>query len=41
MDFSVGVSGVACGAGVRRMWTGSGLFLGWTVALGSKFIGIG
>ena len=25
--FVVGVSGVACGAGVGRMWTSSGLFL--------------
>ena len=41
MAFAVGVSGVTCGAGVGRMWIGSGLFLGWTVALGSKFMGIG
>ena len=41
MAFVVGVSGVACGAGVGRMWTGSGLFLGWEVALGTKFMGIG
>ena len=39
MAFAVGVSGVACGAGVGRMWTGSGLFLGWAMALGSKFMG--
>ena len=37
----VGALGVACGAGVGRMLTGSGLFLGWAVALGSKFLGIG
>ena len=36
--FVVGVSGVACGECVGWMWTGSGLFLGWAVALGSKFI---
>ena len=41
MAFGDGVSGVACGAGVGRMLTGSGLFLGWAVALGSKFMGIG
>ena len=40
MAFAVGVSGVACGASVGRMWTGSGLFLGWTVALRFKFMGI-
>ena len=40
MAFAVGISGVACGAGVGRMWTGSGLFLGWIVALGSKFMGM-
>ena len=39
--FAVGVSGVACGSGVGRMLTGSGLFLGWAVTLGSKFMGIG
>ena len=41
MVFAVGVSGVACGSGVGRMLTGSGLFLGWAVAFGSKFMGIG
>ena len=40
MAFVVGVSSVACGAGVGRMWTGSGLFLGWVVALISKFMGM-
>ena len=39
--FMVGALGVAYGAGVGRMLTGSGLFLGWAVALGSKFMGIG
>ena len=41
MAFAVGVSSVACGAGVGRMCTGNRLFLGWAVALGSKFMGIG
>ena len=41
MAFTVGVLSVECGAGVGRMCTGSGLCLGWAVALGSKFIGIG
>ena len=41
MALAVGVSDVACGAGVGRMWTSSGLFLGWTVELESKFMGIG
>ena len=41
MAFAGGVSGVACGAGVGRMLSGSGLFLGWAVALKSKFVGIG
>ena len=39
MAFAVGASGVNCVVG--RILTGSGLFLGWAVALGSKFIGIG
>ena len=30
-----------CAAGEGRMCTGSGLFLGWAVALGSIFMGIG
>ena len=41
MALAVGVSDVACGAGVGRMWTSSGLFLGWTVELESKFMRIG
>ena len=40
MAFAGGVSGVACGAGVGRMLTSSGLFLGWAMAIGSKFMGI-
>ena len=39
--FMVGVLGVDCAGGVGRMLTGSGLFLGWAVALGSKIMGIG
>ena len=39
--FIVGALGVACGASVGRMLTGSGLLLGWAVALGSKVMGIG
>ena len=30
-----------CAAGKGRIFTGSGLFLGWAVELGSKFKGIG
>ena len=50
--FVVGVLGVDCAAGVicaaGRVYNGfgedavgSGLFLGWALALGSKFMGIG
>ena len=39
--FPVGAPGVGCAAGVGSMYTGSGLFLGWTVALGSKSMGFG
>ena len=35
----VGSSGIGCAAG--RIYTGSGMFLGWAVALGSKYMGIG
>ena len=42
------VLGVDCAAGEGRIYTGSGedvvgsrLFLGWAMALGSKFMGIG
>ena len=41
MTFAVGVSGVACGAGVGRMLTRSGLFLGWAVALDPNLWGLG
>ena len=37
----VGVSGVSCAADVGKTCTGSGLFLGWAMAHGSKFMGIG
>ena len=39
--FGVGVLGVDCAAGEGRMCTGSELFLGWAVTLGSKSMGIG
>ena len=35
------VLGWDCDAGEGRIYNGSGLFLGWVVALGSKFMGIG
>ena len=35
------VAGFDCAAGGGSMYTGSGLFLGWAVALGFKFMGIG
>ena len=38
---AAGVLGVDYAAGEDRIYTGSGLFLGWAVALGSKFMGIG
>ena len=41
MAFVVGVLGVDCVAGEGRIYTGSGLFLGWVVALGFKFMGFG
>ena len=36
-----GASGVNCVVVEGRMCTVSGLFLGWAVALGFKFMGIG
>ena len=39
--FPVGALGVGYAAGVSSMYTGSGLFLGWAVALGSKSMGFG
>ena len=39
--FPVGAPGVGCAVGVGSMYTGSGLFWGWAVALGFKFMGIG
>ena len=41
LSLAARVLGVDCAAGEGGMCTGSGLFLGWTVALGSKFMGIG
>ena len=38
---AAGVLGWDCDAGEGRMCIGSALFLGLTVALGSKFMGIG
>ena len=39
MDSALGAcaSGVNCAAG--KIYTGSGLFLGWAVALGYKYMG--
>ena len=37
----VGALGVGYAAGVGSMYTGSGLFLSWAVALGSKSMGFG
>ena len=36
-----GASGVNCATVEGRMCTVNGLFLGWAVALGFKFMGIG
>ena len=44
LDLALGASaaaGVGFAAGVANMYTGSGLFWGWAVALGFKFMGIG
>ena len=37
----VGVVGFEFAAHVGSMYTGSGIFWGWAVALGFKFMGIG
>ena len=39
LDFLLGALGIGCAAGRGSMYTGSGLFWGWAVALGSKFMG--
>ena len=41
LDLALGASaaGFEFAAGVGSMYTGSGLFCGWAVALGSKFMG--
>ena len=48
LALTAGVLDVDCAVGEGRMYTGSGedaagsgLFLGWAMVLGSKFIGIG
>ena len=44
LDLALGAgaaAGVGFAAGVGNMYTGSGLFWGWAVALGFKFMGIG
>ena len=48
LALAVGVLGVDCAAGEGRIYTGSGedaagsgLFLGWAMTLGFKFMGIG
>ena len=39
LALATGVLGWDCDAGEGRIYTGSGLFLGWVVALGFKFMG--
>ena len=39
LDFFVGALGIGCATSRGSMYTGSGLFWGWAVALGSKFMG--
>ena len=41
LALEAGVLGVDCAADEGRIYTSSELFLGWAVALGSKFMGIG
>ena len=41
LALGAGASDVNCAAGLGSMYTGSGLFWGWAVALGLKFMGIG
>ena len=41
LALGAGVAGFGFSAGVGNMYTGSGLFLGWVVALGFNFMGIG
>ena len=39
LALGAGAAGFEFAAGVGSMYTGSGLFWGWAVALGSKFMG--
>ena len=39
LALGAGVTGFEFAVGVCSMYTGSGLFWGWAVALGSKFMG--
>ena len=41
LALGAGAAGFEIAACVGSMYTGSGLFWGWTVALGFKFMGIG
>ena len=41
LALGAGASGVNCAASVGSIYIGSGLFWGWAVALGSKFMRIG
>ena len=41
LALGVGAAGFEFVAGVGSMYTGSGLFWGWAVALGSKSMGFG
>ena len=41
LDLGAGAAYVDFAAGVGSMYTSSGLFWGWAVALGSKSMGIG
>ena len=41
LDLALGAAGFEFAAGVGSMYTGSGLFWGWAVALGFNFMGIG
>ena len=39
LALGAGAASLNCVAGIGSMYTGSGLFWGWVVALGSKFMG--
>ena len=40
LALGVGTTGFGFAAGVGNMYTGNGLFWGWAVALGYRFLGI-